>query len=286
MRHALEAIELMTVVFGGGSREDLKRLEAHRAAPPGEGTGAKMLASISAFYWSNTGGPAAKCVELARAALADDVLIKHDNGLYWVTANVVLVYADDERALEVWEAARREAHRNGSLFAILSVNLWRGWNLLRWGELPEAEESLLAAAEEMSLWGSEAGTVNEYPAAFLAETRIERGDLAGARAAIEALGQVRRQGRRRQLLARRHGRVALQRGQARGGARGLRRLPRGPDAVHEPDPAPLEVAARARSSTASGAARRGSSSPPRRSSWRASGARLVRSAARFGCRGR
>jgi len=189
MRHALEAIELMTVVFGGAPRDQLTRLEAYRRDLVGDGPGARMLAAISAFYWSNTGGTAEECVALARAALADDVLIKQDNGLYWVTANVVLVYADDERALEVWESARREAHRNGSLFAILSVNLWRGWNLLRWGDLAEAEESLLAAAEEMSLWGSEAGTVNEYPAAFLTETRIERGDLVGARAALDASGK-------------------------------------------------------------------------------------------------
>jgi ATP/maltotriose-dependent transcriptional regulator MalT len=189
MRHALEAIELMTVVFGGAPRDQLTRLEAYRKDLVGDGPGARMLAAISAFYWSNTGGTAEECVALARSALADDVLIKHDNGLYWVTANVVLVYADDERALEVWESARREAHRNGSLFAILSVNLWRGWNLLRWGDLAEAEESLLAAAEEMSLWGSEAGTVNEYPAAFLTETRIERGDLVGARAALDASGK-------------------------------------------------------------------------------------------------
>jgi DNA-binding CsgD family transcriptional regulator len=189
MRHALEAIELMTVIFGAAPREQLTRLEAYRSDLVGEGPGARMLASISAFHWSNAGGTARECVELARAALADDVLVKQDNGLYWVTANVVLVYADDPRAVEVWEAARREAHRNGSLFAILSVNLWRGWNLLRWGDLPEAEESLLAAAEEMSLWGSEQGTVNEYPAAFLAETRIERGDLGGAREALEASGK-------------------------------------------------------------------------------------------------
>jgi DNA-binding CsgD family transcriptional regulator len=147
-----------------------------------------MLAAISAFYWSNTGGTAAEVVPLACDALRDELLIKHDNGLFWVTANVVLVYADDPRAMEVWEAARRNAHRSGSLFSILSVNLWRGWNLLRWGELPEAEESLLAAAEEMSLWGSEAGTVNEYPSAFLTEVRIERGDLAGAREALESVG--------------------------------------------------------------------------------------------------
>ena len=179
MRQALEAIELMTVIFGGAPREQLTRLEAYRADLVGDGPGASMLAAISAFYWSNTGGGAQECVDLARAALADDVLIKHDNGLYWVTANVVLVYADDRRALEVWDAARREAHRNGSLFAILSVNLWRGWNLFALGRPARGRGVVPRRRRGDEPLGLEAGTVNEYPSAFLTETRIERVTSSG-----------------------------------------------------------------------------------------------------------
>ncbi len=190
IRDALEAMRLMTVVFGAGERSALRRLEELYERPVGQGPGAKMLAAVAAFHWANTGGSAEQCSRLARAALEGEDLLRidNDNGLFWVSANVVLVYADDPSALEVWEAARRESHRSGSLFGILSVNLWRGYTLLRWGELPEAELSLLAGAEQMNLWGSEAGTVNEFPAAFLCETRIERGDLAGARAALASPG--------------------------------------------------------------------------------------------------
>jgi DNA-binding CsgD family transcriptional regulator len=182
-RYALQAIELTSVVFGGGRSRDLALLETYRAGPPGTGPGARMLAAAAAYQWSNSGGTAAQCAALAREALSEDLLIEGDPGLFWVAATVVLVYADDPRALDVWEAARRDAHRRGSLFGLLTNNLWGGWTNLRWGNLIEAEESLAAAAERTLLWSS--GTV-EWPAAFLCETRVERGDLAGARRALDA----------------------------------------------------------------------------------------------------
>jgi DNA-binding CsgD family transcriptional regulator len=187
-RHALEAIELMSVVFGGRGPRDMALLERYRDGAPGTGPGARMLAAAAAYQWANAGGTAERCAALAREALGDELLLEGDQGLFWVAATVVLVYADDPRALDVWEAARRDAHRRGSLFGFLTINLWGGWTNLRWGNLVEAEESLAAAAEETLLWSPRSGT-SEWPAAFLCETRVERGDLAGARRAL-ATGQV------------------------------------------------------------------------------------------------
>jgi DNA-binding CsgD family transcriptional regulator len=184
-RFALEAVELMSVVFGASRPRELERLERYREGAPGSGPGARMLAAAAAYQWSNAGGSADQCAALAREALSDPLLIERDHGLFWVAANVVLVYADDARALDVWEAARREAHRRGSLFGFLTVNLWGGWTNLRWGNLGEAEEMLAAAAEETQLWSPQVGIV-EWPAAILCETRVERGDLAGARSALDA----------------------------------------------------------------------------------------------------
>jgi DNA-binding CsgD family transcriptional regulator len=187
-RHALEAIELMSVVFGAGRPRDLGLLRSYRDGAPGTGYGARMLAAAAAYQWANDGGTAEQCAALAREALLDDLLVQNDHGLFWVAANVVLVFADDPRALDVWETARREAHRRGSLFGFLTLNLWGGWTNLRWGNLIEAEETLTAAAEETLLWSPQSGTT-AWPAAFLCETRVERGDLAGAQRALDTAGE-------------------------------------------------------------------------------------------------
>lgn len=193
-RYALEAIRSTSILFGGGSHDELALLESYRdrEAFAADGPGARSLAAMAAHYWSNMGGTGEECARLARWALESGELleIENDNGLFWVIAAIVLIYAEDPYVREVWEVAQREAHRSGSLFQILSVNLWRGYNLLRWGELPEAEEAVLSALEEMRLWGAGQGTVLEFPAAFLCEIRVERGNLAGAREALEAATEI------------------------------------------------------------------------------------------------
>ncbi len=185
-RAALVAIEKMSVIFGGGPAEDLAGLERHRALPAGAGLGARMLAACAAYHWSVAGGSAAECAPLARDALEGGTLTEGDNGLFWVAANAVLVYADDPYAMDVWETALRRAHSSGSLFGVLTVNLWRGWTLMRHGELAEAEASVRTGREQQKLWSTGSQTVGEYSAAFLAEVLVERGDLAAAREALDA----------------------------------------------------------------------------------------------------
>ena len=51
------------------------------------------------------------------------------------------------------------------------MNLWRGFTLMRRGELAEAEESIRTAAEEMVAWGQPPQLL-AYPAALLAGGEI------------------------------------------------------------------------------------------------------------------
>src|SRR4029079_5939091 len=134
------------------------------------------------------GGSAAECTELARAALADGSLVATDPGFTTIIANGVLVLADHQEALPVWEAAMDEAHRRGSLFAVCGVNLWRGWTWLEHGELGEAEDSPRQALEQTVLVEQD-GAGMAYVVAFLARVLIERGDLAAARAVLAAPGR-------------------------------------------------------------------------------------------------
>jgi DNA-binding CsgD family transcriptional regulator len=188
LARALEGIELETVFFGRPAVDELERTAPYRESGAlGDGPGSKMLQSVTAYTWTNAGGPAERCAALAREALADDVLFEIDNGLFWVTALVVLIYADQEETETIWEEVRRIAHRRGSLFTALTIDLWRGFDRLRKGDLEQAQESIEDSLEEMLLWsGSAAKMVVEWPTGFLGQIHVERGALD---AAEEVLGR-------------------------------------------------------------------------------------------------
>jgi DNA-binding NarL/FixJ family response regulator len=138
--------------------------------------------------WALGGGAARDCCELARAVLADGSLIARYPGYGATIPGIVLVLADDDEALAVWDAAMTGARQQGSLYSICSANIFRGWTWLQRGELSEAEESLREAREQLrELLDPESHSV-AYGAAHLARVLIERGDLAGARAALDARG--------------------------------------------------------------------------------------------------
>ncbi|HEX8753946.1 MAG TPA: AAA family ATPase [Solirubrobacterales bacterium] len=179
---ALEAIELETVFFGNPEIEQLERTKAYRDGVPGKGPGAKMLTALTAYAWANSpDGTAEGCAALALEALESGTLLEIDNGLFWVTAIVVVLYADLESSPDIWSEARNIAHARGSLFMILTVNLWRGYDLLLRGDLEQAQESLEAGLEDMILWsGSESRMVIQWPTGFLGAVHVQRGDLEAA----------------------------------------------------------------------------------------------------------
>jgi DNA-binding CsgD family transcriptional regulator len=183
-RRALEAFELYGVAFGAEVPDAAERLAAARAAGIPDGVGGRMLGAVAAWDWAMGGGSAAECAELALEALAGGELIAADPGFLAIAANSVLALADRDEALDVWDATMREAQRQGSLFAVCGVNLWRGWTWLARGELAEAEDSLREAIEQTVLIEEQDGPGMAYVVAFLARVLIARGDLPGARAAL------------------------------------------------------------------------------------------------------
>jgi hypothetical protein len=126
-RAALEAFELYAVAFGAEVPDATPRLAAVRAGELANGVGARMLRTVAAWEWAMRGGTADACAELASAALADGTLIVADPGFMTIVAAGVLVLADGDEALAVWEAAIAEAYRVGTAFAVCGVDLWRGW---------------------------------------------------------------------------------------------------------------------------------------------------------------
>ena len=182
-RLALESAALLAVVFGAGTAEDFQALEEWRAVPAGAGVGAKMLATISAFAWGLTGGSAAECGRLAADALAGGDLVAVDNGLLSFTAMNVLTVAEHPDARRQWTLALADAHERGSIFSAGAARMGLGYDHLRAGDLPAAEDALRTALSELRLWGGQGDTVTLLVSDLSAAAR-ERGDLAGARAAL------------------------------------------------------------------------------------------------------
>ena len=187
-RRALESIELYGPAFGAHVPDAPARLASVRAAGIPARLGAKMLAAVAAWDWALGGGTAKECSEFTRELLADGSLIAGYSGFGAGIAGAVLILADDDSAPAVWDGAMSAARRRGSLYSICAVNIWRGWTWLQRGELAEAEASLREANEQLhDLFEPDSHSV-AYGAAHLARVLIERGDLAGARAALATCG--------------------------------------------------------------------------------------------------
>jgi DNA-binding NarL/FixJ family response regulator len=187
-RRALESMELYGIAFGAHVADAPARLARVRAAGVPDRIGAKLLAAVAAWGWALGGGSARECSELSREIVADGSLIARYPGYGATIAGIVLVLADDDMALAVWDAAMTGARRHGSLYSICSTNIFRGWTWLQRGELAEAEASLRDAHEQLhELFDPDSHSV-AYGAGHLARVLVERGDLAGARAALAARG--------------------------------------------------------------------------------------------------
>jgi DNA-binding NarL/FixJ family response regulator len=183
-RRALEAFELYTVTFGAEVPDAAERLARVRAAGVEKGLGGSMLAAVAAWDWAVGGGAADECAELALAALADGRLASVDFGCTAIAAAGVLALADRDEALSACDANMTGARRRGALIGITSVHVWQGFTWFRRGELAEAEEMLRQGLDGITLMEDQNGAGKAYGVGFLARVLIERGDLAGARAAL------------------------------------------------------------------------------------------------------
>jgi DNA-binding CsgD family transcriptional regulator len=180
----LEAVEFLALVFGAEHGDRLERLRAYREIDASDGLGAGSLAVQAAWEWTKSAGPAESVCALARNALAGGELIRKDS-LMAMAAAVVLALADLDEAVDVWDAMRTHAYRNGSAFTIGSVQLWGGYTQYLRGDLGEAESELRASLETVAFWGMP--TQAQWQSPILAEILIERGALGEARALLDTV---------------------------------------------------------------------------------------------------
>ena len=177
----LESIELTSLYFGARVRDAERRFAAVRSLPAEASGGDGVLSAAASYDWMYRGGRAEECAELAAEAIELAAATELDSGLAWVVATVVLVAAERPEAMDVWERALARSHRQGSMFGVLTVHLWRGFTELRHGELPAAEDSLRAGIEQISLLG---GATLDYAHGLLCSTLLARGQTDAAEEAL------------------------------------------------------------------------------------------------------
>ena len=201
-RQGLHALERVTGYMSGAPAPVWRREDIPLQ---GQGLGARMLAAALAFDEMIRVGDMARCVELARFALADGELQRHDPGLLWVVAAFVQEMAEEDLSA-FWEQTLRDALARGSLFSALSVHLWRGYSLWHQGQLREALDSVSAANQQSEMWGNDTiGAV--YGHAFAIGILLERGDVAEARALLDSIAAWPRFGDGGRLLVEAEGKL-------------------------------------------------------------------------------
>jgi DNA-binding CsgD family transcriptional regulator len=186
MRHGLEALALLAGSnFGGGEPEQTRVLERFRERPPTGGLGASRLTALTAYQWAHDCGPADACTELSLQALPR--LLDEDDGLFIAPAVQPLVMAGRPEGLEAWDALLAQTHVRGSLFTVLTTHLFRGFTLLQYGQLAEAQRSTALALEEGELWAGMSNAAVGYTMGWHAETLMELGRIDDARELLEGL---------------------------------------------------------------------------------------------------
>lgn len=185
LRRILATTTLMAPLFDATVVPPADVVALGRRLPLEPGIGAKMLAAQSARHWAFDGGSSDACTELALAALEGGDLVRADSVFLAVSAVFVLEIADRPEADDGWVAIERECDRHGSHQARVALNLFRGYGLARRGELADADDALDDALEAARDWNAVQGGV--HVAAFRARVRTERGDLGGAREALESV---------------------------------------------------------------------------------------------------
>ena len=168
----VESVELIAIYFGADVPDAEERFQRLRILPDDASPGECVLAAAASYDWLYRGGSAGQCADLASSAIERAAQMEVDTGLTWIVANVVLVAAERPEAVELWDRALARSHSQGSMFGVMSVQLWRGFTELHQGELEDAQLSLRAGVEQIRLLG---GSTLEYAYGLLASTLIRRG---------------------------------------------------------------------------------------------------------------
>ena len=165
-----------------------ERLRRVRQGSPSQGA-SPLLLGVEAFHAALTGEAAERVTTLGEAALAGDLspYVPLADSPPLNEAAFALVIADRfDPAERFYANALADARRRGSAVGFATASCWRAFLAFRRGSVAEAEaeaRSGLDAAEDYGWALGQPATL-----ACLLDALLERGDLAGAEAAIQQAG--------------------------------------------------------------------------------------------------
>jgi DNA-binding SARP family transcriptional activator len=189
LRDGLEAVYLVGVFFGVVDPAEMSRIARVVQGPRGTGPGSRSLTAMAALVTATATGPAELAAELGREALADDIMINGEPGLFSPGASIGISFVDPDEAARMWAHIGAFAARRGSMLDGLADFLWGGLNLLWAGDLPAASASLERSYEGEILFGSAVSRDMGYTSGVLTQVEVERGRLDHARAAMRLTGE-------------------------------------------------------------------------------------------------
>jgi DNA-binding NarL/FixJ family response regulator/transposase-like protein len=184
VRAILQSVRAAATFFGADDPGALDNLVQYRSLQPGEPLGHRLRAGIASMWWAYNGGTADECAALAARAIDSDPTILRDHTLIAVAPLFVLGMADRTEGLDLWQRARDDARRTGSLILAQTVDLWLGFTQHRRGDLTNAISGLTDALTGMKQWGSGVET-QRFARAALALAYADTGALVQARAVLD-----------------------------------------------------------------------------------------------------
>jgi DNA-binding CsgD family transcriptional regulator len=179
-RAMFQAIRSVCTIFGARDPEGYQLLDAYREPAGSEAMGFRMRAGQSALMWAYESATAQEAGDLAASAIQSDPTVLADHTLIAVAPLYVLALADREECMEIWEAARADAHRSGSVILHVTIGMWLGIIQHRRGDLTGAIAGLHDSLVFADRWGT-GDEPRRYANTSLAMAYLDAGDLAQSR---------------------------------------------------------------------------------------------------------
>ncbi len=149
-----QAIRSVCAIFGADDPDGYHLLDGYRAPASDESMGYRMRVGQSALMWAYECATAEEAGTLAASAIQSDPSVLAEHTLIAVAPLYVLALADRDECMQIWEDARTESHRSGSVILHVTIDMWLGIIQHRRGDLTSAISGLRDALVFADRWGT------------------------------------------------------------------------------------------------------------------------------------
>lgn len=175
-----QAIRSVCAIFGANDPDGYHLLDGYRTPASDESMGYRMRVGQSALMWAYECATAEEAGTLAASAIQSDPSVLAEHTLIAVAPLYVLALADRDECMQIWEDARTESHRSGSVILHVTIDMWLGIIQHRRGDLTSAISGLRDALVFADRWGT-GEEARRYANTSLSMAYLDAGEFALAR---------------------------------------------------------------------------------------------------------